>query len=125
MNGEKYYRGQVATVNDTRLLFSNLLGTCWGPDQMNSNGDIMGGVNRVLEGEMNVGVALFVNADAGDIDPTSATCSGMPNFQGAPIIANAVAQVWTRCGGEGCDGILTIFCGSLDRSATASRLMTA
>jgi len=36
------------------------------------------------------GVAIFVNADAGDIDPTSATCDGMPNYDGAPIIAQAV-----------------------------------
>jgi hypothetical protein len=24
-------------------------GTCWGPEQMNSSADIMGGVNRVVE----------------------------------------------------------------------------
>ena len=44
-------------------------GTCWGPDQMMSNGDIMGGVNSVLE-TMNSGVAMFINGDAGDIAPS-------------------------------------------------------
>lgn len=33
-----------------------------------SNGDIMGGVNSVLE-TMNSGVAMFINGDAGDIAP--------------------------------------------------------
>jgi len=51
-------------------------GTCWGPSQMLSNGDIMGGVNDVLE-SMNSGVAMFINADAGDIAPSefSKKCS--------------------------------------------------
>ena len=43
-------------------------GTCWGADQLMSNGDIMGGVNSVLE-TMNSGVAMFINGDAGDISP--------------------------------------------------------
>ena len=43
-------------------------GTCWGASQLMSNGDIMGGVNSVLE-TMNSGVAMFINADAGDISP--------------------------------------------------------
>ena len=47
-------------------------GTCWGPDQMMSNGDIMGGVNSVLE-TMNGGVAMFINGDAGDIAPSKNT----------------------------------------------------
>ncbi|XP_065899921.1 neutral ceramidase B-like [Dysidea avara] len=64
-------------------------GTCWGSSQLLSNGDIMGGVNDVLE-TMNSGVAMFINADAGDISPGGDTCSGEPNFQGAPVIAKAV-----------------------------------
>ena len=79
-------------------------GTCWGSSQLLSNGDIMGGVNDVLE-TMNSGVAMFINADAGDISPGELTvihhellvtslggdtCSGEPNFQGAPVIAKAV-----------------------------------
>ena len=43
-------------------------GTCWGASQLMSNGDIMGGVNDVLE-TMNSGVAMFINGDAGDISP--------------------------------------------------------
>lgn len=42
------------------------------------------------------GVALFINGDAGDIDPTSATCdchNGVCNFAGAKTIANTVQQV--------------------------------
>jgi hypothetical protein len=39
------------------------------------------------------GVVLFVNADAGDIDPSDETCNGMPNFQGAPIIASGIQRV--------------------------------
>ncbi|XP_065899909.1 neutral ceramidase-like isoform X2 [Dysidea avara] len=64
-------------------------GTCWGPSQMLSNGDIMGGVNDVLE-TMNSGVAMFINADAGDIAPSNSTCNNMPQFDGAPVIATAI-----------------------------------
>jgi hypothetical protein len=39
------------------------------------------------------GVALFVNGDAGDIDPSPATCNGMPNFAGAPTIASAIQRI--------------------------------
>lgn len=66
-------------------------GTCWGPDNMEFSGDIMGGSCEAIE-QLVGGVALFVNADAGDIDPTGATCSGMPNYGGAPIIAQAVKE---------------------------------
>ena len=38
------------------------------------------------------GVALFVNADAGDIAPTGAACAGKPNFAGAPWIAAKVKE---------------------------------
>jgi hypothetical protein len=51
----------------------------------------MGGACEAIE-QLVGGVALFVNGDAGDIDPTDETCSGMPNYQGAPIIAQAVAD---------------------------------
>lgn len=36
---------------------------------------------------------MFVNADAGDIDPSPDTCSNKPDYKGAPIIANAIADV--------------------------------
>lgn len=43
-------------------------GTCWGPEQLLSNGDIMGGTNEAIENLIG-GVSLFINADAGDIAP--------------------------------------------------------
>jgi len=33
---------------------------------------------------------LFINADAGDIDPAYWVCGGAPNFAGGPVIASAV-----------------------------------
>ena len=45
-------------------------GVCWGADQLLSNGDIMGGANEAIESLVG-GVSLFINADAGDIDPGS------------------------------------------------------
>lgn len=43
-------------------------GTCWGPEQLLSNGDIMGGATEAIENLIG-GVSLFINADAGDIAP--------------------------------------------------------
>jgi hypothetical protein len=56
-----------------------------------------GAVSDVIENEVG-GVALFINSDAGDIDPiTSILCGCQSNgdcsFTGAPIIAKAVQQV--------------------------------
>jgi len=36
------------------------------------------------------GISLFVNADAGDIAPEGWVCHNKPNFQGGPVIAQAV-----------------------------------
>lgn len=44
-------------------------GTCIGPSSLLSSADIMGGANTAIE-EMVGGVALFINADAGDIAPS-------------------------------------------------------
>jgi hypothetical protein len=41
----------------------------------------MGGACEVIESIIG-GVALFINADAGDIDPTPATCANKPNYDG-------------------------------------------
>lgn len=49
-------------------------GVCWGPENMQFSGDIMGGVCENIEGLVG-GVALFANADAGDIDPGSSHLS--------------------------------------------------
>jgi hypothetical protein len=67
-------------------------GTCYSESNMYFSGDIMGVSCEVIE-ETIGGVALFINGDAGDIDPTGAACSGAPNFEGAPIIAAAVKKV--------------------------------
>lgn len=67
-------------------------GVCWGADNMLFSADIMGGASNAIEALVG-GVALFINADAGDIDPTGEACSGKPNYKGAPIIAAKVKEV--------------------------------
>jgi hypothetical protein len=64
-------------------------GICYGPDNMKYSGDIMGYVNSLIEQQLG-GISLFVNADAGDIDPEGWVCAGAPNFNGGPVIAQAV-----------------------------------
>jgi len=70
-----------------------LHGVCYGPDNMYFSSDIMGGASDNIE-KLVGGIALFVNADAGDIDPSGLSCSGDKpvNFHGAITIANAVQQ---------------------------------
>jgi neutral ceramidase len=65
-------------------------GVCYGPSNMKFSGDIMGKASQYIEEQVG-GIALFINADAGDIDPTAEACSNMPEFKGAAIIAKAVA----------------------------------
>jgi len=75
-------------------------GTCYGPSNMRYSADVMGAVNAQIESLIG-GISLFANADAGDIDPSSATCGPCSvqnqqpvcQFSGAPIIAKAVKQV--------------------------------
>lgn len=67
-------------------------GTCFGPDNMLLSADIMGGVNKILSNNGSIGVPLFINADAGDIDPSPESCENKPSFHGAPIIAQAVMK---------------------------------
>lgn len=67
---------------------------------MRYSADVMGAVNAQIESLIG-GISLFANADAGDIDPSSATCGPCSvqnqqpvcQFSGAPIIAKAVKQV--------------------------------
>lgn len=61
---------------------------------MLASGDIMGKSCEFIEAKLGV-PALFVNSDAGDIDPTSAACSNAPNFNGAMNISTAVVNVWS------------------------------
>lgn len=71
-------------------------GTCYGPDNMKFSSDIAGASCDAIESIIG-GVALFANGDAGDIDPTSQTCSCVNNtyctFAGATKIAATVKQV--------------------------------
>jgi len=69
-------------------------GTCFGPSNMEASSDIMGGVCDNIEELVDVEghVAMFINADAGDIDPSSESCAGAPNFAGAPKVAKAVVD---------------------------------
>jgi len=71
-------------------------GVCYGPDNMQFSSDIMGAVSDVIESDVG-GVALFINADAGDIDPIPEILCGCQNgdctFSGAPKIASAVSSV--------------------------------
>lgn len=67
-------------------------GTCYGPDNMSFSGDIMGYASQLVETATSA-PALFINADAGDIDPTNAACANKPFFNGSSIIADKIMQV--------------------------------
>jgi len=67
-------------------------GVCYGPSNMKFSSDIMGYASDLIE-ETVGGVALFVNGDAGDIDPASGMCNNAPDFVGSPLMANAVVAL--------------------------------
>jgi hypothetical protein len=64
-------------------------GVCYGPENLYASGDIMGKANQLIELELG-GVALFMNGDAGDVDPTSKSCENRPSFFGAHVMKDAV-----------------------------------
>jgi len=66
-------------------------GVCYGPDNMKYSSDIMGLANTLIESKIG-GVALFINGDAGDIDPGRGMCDPKPNFTGSALMANAVVS---------------------------------
>jgi len=68
-----------------------LHGVCYGPDNMMFSSDIMGLASDLIEENVG-GVALFINGDAGDIDPGDGMCDNKPSFRGSPIIAEAVVR---------------------------------
>ena len=90
---------RVDTYNNTPLatLWNFAIhGVCWGPDQMKFSSDIMGGANEILESSGKYGIALFTNADAGDIDPAPGMCDGkenFPNYVGSQKMAAEVMKV--------------------------------
>jgi len=67
-------------------------GVCYGPSNLKFSGDIMGRACSVIE-DMDGGIALFMNGDAGDIDPAPGMCNNAPNFVGSNIMASAVVNV--------------------------------
>jgi len=70
-------------------------GTCYGPSNMQFSGDIMGAACDAIESDIG-GTALFINSDAGDMDPTGETCDcrdGVCYFAGASKISNAVSKI--------------------------------
>eukprot|EP01104_Vermistella_antarctica_P008034 TRINITY_DN1998_c0_g1_i1.p1 TRINITY_DN1998_c0_g1~~TRINITY_DN1998_c0_g1_i1.p1 ORF type:complete len:503 (+),score=101.27 TRINITY_DN1998_c0_g1_i1:48-1511(+) len=90
---------RVDDVNDNAIatLWNFAMhGTCYGPSNMKFSGDIAGASCTQIE-SMIGGVAVFMNADAGDIDPAPWVCGGQPNgtqlFTGAPYIAQHVVGV--------------------------------
>jgi neutral ceramidase len=64
-------------------------GVCYGPGNMYTSSDIMGKANQLIESQVG-GISMFINADAGDIDPSGPSCQGAPNFVGSNKIAQAV-----------------------------------
>jgi len=52
----------------------------------------MGVANSMIEANIG-GVALFMNGDAGDIDPGPGSCNDPPNFNGSNIMANTVVAL--------------------------------
>jgi len=67
-------------------------GICYGPDNMKFSGDIMGKANEYIEAQ-NGGVAMFINADAGDIRPGPGMCDSAPEFKGSAIMAQNVMML--------------------------------
>jgi len=67
-------------------------GVCYGPDNLYFSGDIMGRACTVIEQELG-GLAVYINGDAGDIDPAPGMCNNAPNFVGSAIMAEAVKNV--------------------------------
>eukprot|EP00211_Chloroparvula_japonica_P002877 CAMPEP_0119124318 /NCGR_PEP_ID=MMETSP1310-20130426/3980_1 /TAXON_ID=464262 /ORGANISM="Genus nov. species nov., Strain RCC2339" /LENGTH=456 /DNA_ID=CAMNT_0007114257 /DNA_START=195 /DNA_END=1565 /DNA_ORIENTATION=+ len=81
-------------------------GVCYGPDNMKFSSDIMGGACDSIEA-MGGGVAIFMNADAGDISPDGWACDATDTeeFAGAPVIA---AEVMTARDGAAVETGVTI-----------------
>jgi len=67
-------------------------GVCYGPENMEFSGDIMGKACEFIEQDVG-GVAMFINGDAGDIDPANGMCDGAPSFKGSFIMSEAVVNL--------------------------------
>jgi len=68
-------------------------GICYDAPNMKFCSDVMGSVCDWIESNIG-GVALFMNGDAGDVNPIfSVCCNNGPNFSGGPVIGKAVQTV--------------------------------
>lgn len=66
-------------------------GVCYGPENMNLSGDIMGVAS--IEAEKAIGgVVQFANGAAGDIHPAGVACEQAPVFTGSTILAQNIAS---------------------------------
>ena len=83
--------------NETMALVWNyaMHGTCFGAENLEQTGDIAGWSNKYIESLLPEGaVAMFQNADAGDVDPDYSLCQGDPtSWTGPAIFAKAVMCV--------------------------------
>lgn len=97
-------------------------GVCYGPSNMLVSGDIMGRSNQLIEEEIG-GVALFMNGDAGDIDPADGMCNGGNEsynyFVGSPLMANKVS-LDGRVSGRVCESGCESVCESVRESESES-----
>jgi len=68
-------------------------GICYDEFSMKFSSDIMGYANINVENSLG-GVSMFINGDAGDINPIYSTmCQGAPNFVGSQKIAEKVLDI--------------------------------
>jgi len=66
---------------------------CWGPDNMLFSSDLVGGVTQALEQQLSGAVVLFMQGDAGDIDPAPGMCNGQPKYYGIPLFLAGINNV--------------------------------
>jgi len=66
-------------------------GICFGSSNMKFSGDIMGYTSDLVEEGIG-GTTLFINADAGDVNPDGELCTGAPKCAGGPKIAAAIIK---------------------------------
>lgn len=68
-------------------------GICFDSGNMKFSSDISGSANQWVEDNVG-GVSLFVNGDAGDVNPIfSVCCRNKPDFSGGPVIGKAIQQL--------------------------------
>lgn len=85
-------------------------GICYDAPNMLYSSDVMGAVNKYVENTLG-GISLFINSDAGDVNPSTGSCNewqsinvglcyavfsqvcqNLPDFSGGPVIGAVVLQ---------------------------------